>query len=68
MEFVKEGNSVLYLWGKLISDDIKNQVNDIKVIKNVTVNVENVERLGLGKEESSRRISCVALVSNLLNL
>lgn len=48
MEFVKEGESVLYLWGRSISDDIQKQVTEIKTIKNVVVNVENVERLALG--------------------
>lgn len=48
MEFVKENDLVLYLWGKSINEDIQKQVNELKLIKNVTVNVENAERLGLG--------------------
>lgn len=48
MNFVKEGNQILYLWGGAISADIEKSVNELKAIKNVTVNVENVERLLLG--------------------
>jgi hypothetical protein len=48
MEYIKEGNSVLYLWSKGISEDIQKQVNEIKTINNVSIKVENVERLPLG--------------------
>lgn len=48
MEFIKEGERVLYLWGGAMIKDIENQVSELKAVKNITINVENVERLGLG--------------------
>lgn len=49
MNLIKENDKILFLWGGNMIGDIESQVNEIKNIKNVTVNVENVERLGLGK-------------------
>lgn len=50
MDTIKEGNHVLFLW----SDgavSIEDNVNSLKNIKNVTVNVENIERIALGKSQ-----------------
>ena len=58
MQFIKEGSSVLYLWSKSLNEEIEKQVNKIKAIKNVTVKVENVERLLMGKN----------LVQNILSV
>lgn len=48
MNFVQENNQVLYIWGGTISADIEQEVNQLKSIPGVKVNVENAERVLLG--------------------
>ena len=56
MEFVKSGQKVLYVWGGEVSSDMETQVNTIKSIENVEVNVENMERLEMGKNSCNFQI------------
>lgn len=49
MNTIQEGSRILYLWQGEISPAIEQNVTALKNIKNVTVNVENVERITLGK-------------------
>ena len=49
MELIQENNHVLFIWGGESNVDIENKVNEIKKIKGVAVNVENIERLSLGE-------------------
>lgn len=61
MEHVKEGDRVLYIWGGKMDDSIEKKVEAIKKVKNVVVNVENIERLDLG---TFLRISLSLISSN----
>lgn len=45
MNFVQENNHVLYIWGGTISADVEQEVNQLKAIPGVKVNVENGERV-----------------------
>lgn len=45
MNFVQENNQVLYIWNGTISGDIEQEVNQLKAIPNVQVNVENADRV-----------------------
>lgn len=49
MNFVQENNHVLYIWNGTISGDIEQEVNQLKAIPNVQVNVENADRVLLGE-------------------
>lgn len=49
MEFIKEGNRILYLWENEINASLEKNVETLKNRPNVTVNVENVQRLALGR-------------------
>lgn len=48
MNFVQENNQVLYIWGGTISADIEQEVNQLKSVPGVKVNVENAERVSMG--------------------
>ncbi|XP_053676011.1 anamorsin homolog [Anopheles nili] len=54
MNFVLENNHVLYLWGGAVGPEIEQEVNNIKSIPNVKVNVENVDRLHLAEYGNSQ--------------
>ncbi|XP_040167918.1 anamorsin homolog [Anopheles arabiensis] len=54
MNFVQENNHVLYLWAGTVGPEIEQEVNAIKTIPNVQVNVENVERLQLAEYGKSQ--------------
>uniref|UniRef100_A0A182JL34 Anamorsin homolog n=1 Tax=Anopheles atroparvus TaxID=41427 RepID=A0A182JL34_ANOAO len=54
MNFVKENNNVLYLWSGAVGEEIEKEVNAIKSVPHVTVNVENVDRLQLAEYEASQ--------------
>lgn len=49
MNSIQEGSKVLYLWQGEIGASIERNVTALKNINNVTVNVENVERISLGE-------------------
>lgn len=49
MNFVQENNHVLYIWNGAISGEIEQEVNRLKAIPNVQVNVENADRVLLGE-------------------
>ncbi|KAL1384587.1 hypothetical protein pipiens_013046 [Culex pipiens pipiens] len=76
MNFVQENNQVLYIWGGTISADIEQEVNQLKSISGVKVNVENAERVLLGGYGQSQFDVILAnvstgnseLVSHLLKL
>lgn len=76
MNFVQENNQVLYIWGGTISADIEQEVNQLKSIPGVKVNVENAERVLLGGYGQSQFDIILAnvstgnseLVSHLLKL
>lgn len=53
MEYIKEGDRVLYLWEGEIDSSLEKNVDALKNRTNVTVNVENVQRLSLGMCEHS---------------
>lgn len=61
MDNIREGDRVLYIWGGKMDDSIEKKVEDIKKIKNVVVNVENIQRLKMGK---FLRISLSLIYSN----
>uniref|UniRef100_A0A182NGL8 Anamorsin homolog n=1 Tax=Anopheles dirus TaxID=7168 RepID=A0A182NGL8_9DIPT len=63
MNFVQENNHVLYLWGGAVGPEIEKEVNEIKSIPNVQVNVENVERLQLAEYGNSQFDVILANVS-----
>lgn len=48
MDNIKEGDRVLYLWEGEIDSSLERNVESLKNRTNVTVNVENVQRLSLG--------------------
>lgn len=52
MESINENSHVLYLWQENIKTSLEENVKKLKAIKNVTVNVENVERILLGKQNA----------------
>uniref|UniRef100_A0A2M3ZIR8 Anamorsin homolog n=1 Tax=Anopheles braziliensis TaxID=58242 RepID=A0A2M3ZIR8_9DIPT len=54
MDFVQQNNHVLYLWSGAVSSEIEKEVNDLKSIPNVKVNVENAERLHLAEYGNSQ--------------
>ncbi|KAG4066508.1 hypothetical protein HA402_007144 [Bradysia odoriphaga] len=45
MNNIKEGSRALYIWDGEMSSEIETQVNEIKNIKNVQLNVENLQRI-----------------------
>ncbi|XP_065088928.1 anamorsin homolog [Ochlerotatus camptorhynchus] len=47
MNFVQENSNVLYIWSGTISADVEQEVNQLKTVPNVTVNVENADRVQL---------------------
>lgn len=47
MNFVQENSSVLYIWSGAISAAVEQEVNQLKTIPNVKVNVENADRVQL---------------------
>lgn len=65
MNFVQENNHVLYIWNGTISGDIEQEVNQLKAIPNVQVNVENADRVLLGENFVLQKI---ILVVNVLNI
>lgn len=66
MNFVQENNHVLYIWNGTISGDIEQEVNQLKAIPNVQVNVENADRVLLGENFVLQKI--IILVVNVLNI
>ncbi|XP_058446910.1 anamorsin homolog [Malaya genurostris] len=76
MNFVKENNQVLYVWGGAISTDIEQEVNQLKSVPNVKISVENADRVQLANYQQSQFdviLACVptessALVSRFLKL
>uniref|UniRef100_A0A182M6Q8 Anamorsin homolog n=1 Tax=Anopheles culicifacies TaxID=139723 RepID=A0A182M6Q8_9DIPT len=63
MNFVQQNNHVLYLWGGAVGPEIEKEVNELKSIPNVQVNVENVERLQLAEYGKSQFDVILAKVS-----
>ena len=50
LSHIKEGNHILYIWDSTkTATALEENVNKIKTLRNVQVNVENLERLNLGK-------------------
>lgn len=47
MNFVQENSNVLFIWSGIISAEVEQQVNQLKTIPNVKVNVENADRVQL---------------------
>lgn len=45
MNFIQTNNHVLYIWSGTISADIEQEVNQLKTIPNVQVNVEKADRV-----------------------
>lgn len=45
MNFVQENNQVLYIWAGTIGADLEQEVNQLKSIPGVKVNVENADRV-----------------------
>lgn len=48
MNIVQEYNQVLYIWKGTLNADIEKEVNQLKTIPNVKLNVENADRVYLG--------------------
>ncbi|XP_035915298.1 anamorsin homolog [Anopheles stephensi] len=63
MNFVQENNHVLYLWSGAVGPEIEKEVNEIKSIPKVQVNVENVDRLQLAEYGNSQFDVILAQVS-----
>ncbi|XP_058057217.1 anamorsin homolog [Anopheles bellator] len=76
MNFVQENNHVLYLWSGAVSSEIEKEVNELKSIPNVKVNVENADRLILAEYGNSQfdlvlanvRTGNAAIVTHLVKL
>ncbi|XP_055597682.1 anamorsin homolog [Uranotaenia lowii] len=76
MNFVQENNSVLYIWSGTATETLEQEVNQLKAISNVKVNVENADRLqiaGYGKSQfdvilANVSTSATELITHLLNL
>lgn len=49
MNNIKEGSHALYIWDGEMNADIESHVNEIKNIKNVQLNVENLQRISMGE-------------------
>ncbi|XP_055641212.1 anamorsin homolog [Toxorhynchites rutilus septentrionalis] len=47
MNFIQENNHVLYIWNQTLNTEIEQEVNQLKTVPNVTVKVENAERVQL---------------------
>ncbi|XP_058819463.1 anamorsin homolog [Topomyia yanbarensis] len=54
MNFVQEHNQVLYVWSGALSTGIEQEVNQLKTVPNVRVNVENADRVQLADYEQSQ--------------
>lgn len=54
MNFVQENSNVLYIWGGTISADVEQEVNQLKTVPNVKVNVENADRVQLASYGQSQ--------------
>lgn len=64
MNFVQANNHVLYIWNGTISADIEQEVNQLKAIPNVQVNVENADRVLLAGYGQSQFDVVLANVSS----
>jgi len=53
MNIIKEGSQVLYLWDGELNSIIETNVNEIKIIKNVTLKVENLQRISMASYPNS---------------
>ncbi|XP_037047658.1 anamorsin homolog [Bradysia coprophila] len=53
MSNIKEGSRALYIWDGEMSSEIETQVNEIKNIKNVQLNVENLQRITMASYSNS---------------
>lgn len=54
MDFVQENNHVLYVWSGAINANIEQEVNQLKAVTNVKVNVENADRVQLAGYNQSQ--------------
>lgn len=54
MNFVQENSNVLYIWSGTISADVEQEVNQLKTVPNVKVNVENADRVQLASYGQSQ--------------
>ncbi|XP_053695634.1 anamorsin homolog [Sabethes cyaneus] len=54
MNIVQENNHVLYIWAGAVNADIEKEVNQLKSIPNVRVNVENADRVFLANFSKSQ--------------
>lgn len=59
MELITEGK-VIYLWSQQMIEEVESDVNVLKS-RNIAVNVENIDRIGLSKNLIKQKIlnSCV---------
>jgi len=53
MNIIKEGSHVLYLWDGELNSVIEANINEIRNIKNVTLKVENLQRIAMASYSSS---------------
>lgn len=63
MNIVQENNQVLYIWNGTVNTDIEKEVNQLKTIPNVKVNVENADRVQLADFSKSQFDVILANVS-----
>lgn len=69
MNYVQENNQVLYIWSGAISADLEQEVNQLKSIPGVKVNVENAERVqmaGYGQSQFDVVLANVSTVNSEL--
>uniref|UniRef100_U5EZP7 Anamorsin homolog n=1 Tax=Corethrella appendiculata TaxID=1370023 RepID=U5EZP7_9DIPT len=67
MNFIKEKDQILFLWSGEVNENIEKTVNEIKTVQNVTVNVENIERLQLASYPTSQFDTILLLFSSDYN-
>ncbi|XP_055546259.1 anamorsin homolog [Wyeomyia smithii] len=63
MNFVQENNTILYIWGGTVNSEIEQEVNQLKAIPNVKINVENTDRVFLANYGNSQFDVILANVS-----